>query len=111
MKKVLALLAVLTVAGIAAPTVASAYDDCYHRRVVSYLPCGRPVYAVYEVCGHDRYGRPHGRWVTQHSSCGCGVCRPRHYSSHRGHHHHSHRPALPVPPHHRAASFFFSFGR
>lgn len=113
MKKIIAILAVVTGIGFITPSESSARDYCHHdRRIVSYHSCGAPVYAVYHVHGRDRYGRPVGHWVTQNvSHSSCGSCYPR-SRSHHGHHHHSHRPTLPVPPHHRAAaSFFFGFGR
>ncbi|MEN3940003.1 hypothetical protein WJU23_01835 [Prosthecobacter sp. SYSU 5D2] len=116
MKKIIAILAVVTGIGFLAPAESSARDYCHNdRRVVSYHSCGTPVYSVYQVYGRDRYGRPLGRWVTQSAGHGsCGRCYSR--SSHRGHghgyHYSGHRPVLPVPPHHRvASSFFFGFGR
>lgn len=115
MKKIIAILAVVTGIGFLAPAESSARDYCHNdRRIVSYHSCGTPVYSVYQVFGRDRYGRPIGRWVTQSSGHSCGRCYSR--SSHHGHGHHysRHRSVLPtpVPPHHRAAaSFFFGFGR
>ena len=119
MKKILTLLAALTVFGIAAPSVSQAWDQCNHGfqpRIVSYLPCGRPVLAVYQVYAYDRCGNPVGRWVTQRQSCGCNVCSPRSY-----------HPPAPCPPsygrygggyapsqhshHSSGARFSFSFGR
>lgn len=114
MKKILALLAVAAGVGFIAPEQSSARDYCHNdRRIVSYHRCGAPIYSVYQICGRDRYGRPVGHWVTQHTShSSCRSCNPRRGYSHS----HSHRddcgPRLPVPPHHRAAaSFFFGFGR
>ncbi len=78
MKTVLALLAATAVLGFAAPT--SAMADHYNngsRRIVSYMRCGTPVYAVYQVVGYDRCGNPVGQWVTQNQQCGCQVCNPR----------------------------------
>lgn len=112
MKKILALLAALTVFGIAAPTVSQAWDRCSHGfqpRVVSYLPCGRPVYAVYQVYAYDRCGNPVGRWVTQREACGCSTCSPRPHCPPPSHfggyssHHHGHRDS--------GVRWSFSFGR
>jgi hypothetical protein len=112
MKKILALLAVLTVSGIAAPSVSQAWDRCssgFQPRVVSYLPCGRPVYAVYQVYGYDRCGNPLGRWVTQREACGCNACNPRPHCA-PSHGHFGHAPF--VPSHRsRGVSWSFSFGR
>ncbi len=80
MKKIITLLAAVTIFGIAAPSVSQAWDQCnhgYQPRVVSYLPCGRPVLAIYQIYGYDRCGNPLGRWVTQRESCGCSRCNPR----------------------------------
>ena len=115
MKKILTLLAAVTSLGIAVPSTSQAWDQCNHGfqpRIVSYLPCGRPVLAVYQVYGYDRCGNPLGQWVTQRQSCGCSVCNPRPYCppaygqygggynpSHRSHHHHS------------GMNWSFSFGR
>lgn len=113
MKTILSLLAAVTTFGFATPTTASA-DHRESRRIVSYLPCGRPVFAHYEVCGHDRLGRPLGRWETERANCDCPVCHPRPVAHSRpscepgryGHSHGTHveagRPGL---------GFFFSFGR
>jgi hypothetical protein len=76
MKTILTLLAAVSALGFAIPSTASA-DHGESRRIVSHLPCGRPVYAHYEVCGYDRYGRPVGHWETKRVSCACPVCRPR----------------------------------
>lgn len=111
MKKILLLLAVAASMGIVAPTSAEAWDGCHpQRRIVSYLPCGRPVYSVYQVYGRDRWGQPVGRWVNEHAACGCNTCRPR--IVHRP----VHRPVCPPPVYHapvpsRGVSWFFSFGR
>jgi hypothetical protein len=112
MKKMLSLLALTTLIGFAIPTTASAYDSC-GRRIVSYTACGRPVYAVYQICGYDRCGNPVGHWVTQSASCSCSRCRPRpscdsgHSHSHsHGHSSHSHYSSP-----RRSVGFFFSFGR
>ena len=78
MKLILSLLAAATTLGFAIPTTASAdHGRCETRRIVSYLPCGRPVFARYEVCGHDRLGRPVGHWETERANCDCPVCHPR----------------------------------
>lgn len=113
MKKIIAILAVVTGLGFVAPTESSARDYCHNdRRVVSYLPCGRPVYSVYQIYGRDHCGRPLGQWVTQHvNHSACGTCNPRPVCPPSYHGSHHRRPSFPVPPHHRAASFIFSFGR
>ncbi len=110
MKKILAILAALTVIGITLPSPAEAYT-CGQRRVVSYSNCGHPVYAVYQVVGYDRCGNPIGQWVTQGSSCSC-----RHrYSSHGHHHsdrHHHHRSrGSSFGASGPGGGFFFRFGR
>jgi hypothetical protein len=89
MKHLLSLLALATVLGFAIPTTASADHQC-GRRIVSYLPCGRPVYAVYQICGYDRCGNPVGHWVTQRPSCSCSVCNPRPSCDHGHGHGHGH---------------------
>ena len=76
MKPILSLLAAVTTLGFAIPSTASA-DHGTSRRIVSHLPCGRPVFAHYEVCGYTRYGQPIGHWETERVSCGCPVCNPR----------------------------------
>ncbi len=109
MKKILALVAAVTTLGFAVPSETQAWDQCnHHTRIVSYLPCGRPVYAVYQIYGHDRCGNPLGRWVTQRSSCGCSVCNPRshhHCPSHNGY------SRIYSPPPRSGVSWSFSFGR
>jgi len=113
MKKIIAILAVVTGIGFFTPTESSARDYCHNdRRIVSYHSCGAPVYSVYQVYGRDRWGRPIGRWVTQsvsHSSC--RTCYPSYSSGHHHHHHYSssYRTVVPVSP--RRTGFFFSFGR
>jgi hypothetical protein len=109
MKHILALLAVLSVIAFI-PSQASAHD-CGSRRVVSYTSCGRPVYAVYQVCGYDRCGNPIGHWVTQSYRCGCSVCNPRPVYSppYHGHGHSHGRPSCDYPV--RRGGFYFSFGR
>lgn len=102
MKKIIAILAVVTGIGFITPSESSARDYCHNdRRIVSYRSCGAPVYATYQVYGRDHCGRPIGRWVTvQTSHSSCGTCYPR--SSHHGHgsHHRSSR-----------SGFSFFFGR
>lgn len=117
MKKIIAILAVVTGIGFITPTESSARDYCHNdRRIVSYHPCGAPIYSVYQICGRDRYGHPIGHWVTQrtsHSSCRSCYSRSSHHGHGHGHghgHHSSSRPSFPIPPHHRAAASFF-FGR
>ena len=119
MKHILAILAVFSAFAFTAPTTANA--DCASR-VVSYLPCGRPVYATYQVYGYDRCGNPVGRWVTNHVQCGCDTCHPRPvyiphhdhghgYSSHRsgGTYFGSSRGSCGTSI--RSGGFYFSFGR
>ncbi len=123
MKHILAILAVFTAFAFTAPTTANA--DC-GSRVVSYLPCGRPVYATYQVYGYDRCGNPVGRWVTNYVQCGCDICHPRpvyvphydrdcdhdrSYSSHRsgGTYYGSSHGSCGSP--FRSGGFYFSFGR
>ena len=106
MKTILSLLAAVTTLGFAIPSTASA-DHGHTRRIVSYLPCGRPVFAHYEVCGYNRHGQPIGHWETERVNCACTVCNPRPV----------HRPVhAPACDQHREYSkprvgFFFSFGR
>ncbi len=109
MKKILALVAAATTLGFAVPSETQAWDRCStpHSRIISYLPCGRPVYAVYQIYGRDRCGNPVGRWVTQHTSCGCSTCSPR--SHYHGHSHGGYRPSC--PPSRGGVSWSFSFGR
>ncbi len=116
MKKIIALLAVATGIGFLSPSESSARDYCHNdRRIVSYHPCGAPIYSVYQICGRDRYGNPVGHWVTlntSHSSCRACYSRSSHHDHDHGHSHHSssHGPGFPFPPHHGAAASFF-FGR
>jgi hypothetical protein len=110
MKTILALATAAITLGFASPSESQAWDHCNsHSRIVSYLPCGRPVYATYVIYGRDHCGRPLGRWVTQRQSCGCSICSPRPYCpppsyGHHGSHRHSHSSRSGV-------SWFFSFGR
>jgi hypothetical protein len=76
MKKVLVVLLMLATVGFASVPQASA-DVQYQQRIVSYLQCGRPVYAVYQIYGYDAFRRPIGRWVIQQRYCGCHICNPR----------------------------------
>lgn len=111
MKKILILAAAAFTFGIAAPSVSQAWDQCnhgYQPRVVSYLPCGRPVLAVYQIYGYDRCGNPLGRWVTQRESCGCSTCNPRSYCPQPSYGHSSHHHGSSG---HRGVSWSFSFGR
>ncbi|MBV6500744.1 MAG: hypothetical protein CJBNEKGG_03229 [Prosthecobacter sp.] len=111
MKTILALATAAITLGFAAPSESKAWDRCSpHSRIVSHLPCGRPVYANYVIYGRDRCGNPVGRWVTQRQACGCSLCSPRpvcpppSYGHHGSHHHHGHSSRSGV-------SWFFSFGR
>jgi len=113
MKKILTLAAAAFILSIAAPSISQAWDSCnsgYQPRVVSYLPCGRPVFAVYQVYGYDRCGNPVGRWVTQRQACGCSVCNPRPYCPQP-----SYGFGAPSYQHHsssnRGSSWSFSFCR
>jgi hypothetical protein len=113
MKRILAILAVLTTLGITLPSEAKA-DHGYGRRVVSYSSCGRPVYATYRIIGYDRCGNPVGQWVTERSNCGCNMCNPRrssyHGYSHHSNHHSNHcNPGMGFGG--SGGSFFFRFGR
>ena len=112
MKSILTLLAAAAVLGFAAPSTAKADHACGSRRVISYMPCGTPVYAVYQIVGHDHCGRPVGQWVTQHAPHNCGVCNPRpSYGSHSSHSH-GHSGYRPGYSHSRSGlSFRFGFGR
>lgn len=112
MKHLLALLALVAAFGFAMPTSANADHGCYNRRIVSYLPCGRPVYASFQIIGYDRCGNPVGQWVTERPNCSCSICNPRSYQSHhhhddcdRGRRDYSYRPSS------SGLSFWFSFGR
>ena len=122
MKYIIAIIAALTVAGFAIPQSASADPYCHgSRRIVSYRPCGAPIYAVYNVSYH--HGRQYGQWVTQNTACGCSACNPR--SSHHGGQssYYSSRfgpsygrsgySACPPqrPSYGRSSGFFFRFGR
>jgi hypothetical protein len=107
MKKALAILAAVTAIGLTIPATAEANWGC-NQRIVSYTPCGRPVFAVYQIIGYDRCGNPIGQWVTQRANCGCNRCAPRPVFGH-GHHH----GTCPPQPGFRGSSgsFFFRFGR
>ncbi|MBL9131771.1 MAG: hypothetical protein JNG86_11260 [Verrucomicrobiaceae bacterium] len=111
MKTLLSLLAAAAVLGVAAPSAKA--DTCHgSRRIVSYMRCGTPVYAVYQIVGYDRCGHPVGQWVTQpvyHSNC--GVCNPR-PSYGYGHSHGSCPPRGGFYGRPRSGiSFSFGFGR
>ena len=117
MKKILALIAVVSSLGFATPSVSEA-NDWGHSRIVSYHRCGRPVVSSYQVYGYDRCGNPLGRWVTQNTACGCSVCNPRpicHPSSHGrfGGYRQIRTPIVPVAPcaPRSGVSWHFSFGR
>jgi hypothetical protein len=117
MKKILALVAAVSAFGFAIPATSEA-NDWGHTRIVSYLRCGRPVVANYQLYGYDRCGNPLGRWVTQHTTCGCSVCNPRPACSPYSHGHfggvrHIRTPIVPVAPcaPRSGVSWFFSFGR
>lgn len=120
MKTIIALLALAAGTGFITPSESSARDYCHNdRRIISYHPCGTPIYSVYQICGYDRFGNPVGHWVTQNVSHGsCRSCYSRshhHHDDHdhghgHGHYRSSRGPSLPIPPHHRAAARFF-FGR
>ncbi len=112
MKSILALLAAVTVFGIAAPSTSQAGDYCHpgSRRVVSYLSCGTPVYATWQICGYDRYGNPQGHWVTdtpRYCPPPRPVCPPPSYCPPSYGHGHS-RAHFPIP---RGGSFSVYFGR
>jgi hypothetical protein len=119
MKHILILIAALSTLGVLAPTTAQADHG---TRIVSYTSCGRPIYAVYQICGYDRCGHPIGHWVTQHVSCGCSVCNPRpvYQPSYGGHSHYS-QPSYgyhfgsssrsSCDNHQSSGGFHFSFGR
>ncbi|MCA1963913.1 MAG: hypothetical protein LDL31_08220 [Prosthecobacter sp.] len=127
MKTILSLAAALTFIGFALPSETQAWDHCATpaTRIISYTPCGRPVYAIYQVYGRDRWGNPLGRWVTQQSGHTCGVCNPRPVCP-PSYGHGYHRPIVapvpvcpprpivaptPVCPPRSSVSWFFSFGR
>jgi hypothetical protein len=120
MKALLTLLAAAAVLGFAAPTTASANPFCHGaQRIVSRLPCGTPVYAVYQVVGYDRCGNPVGQWVTQRANHNCGVCNPRPVYGYgqpgcNTGHVNGFRPGFGSPFHGRSrsgVSFSFGFGR
>jgi hypothetical protein len=116
MKKILALVAAATAIGFAVPAESQAWDRCSsgHTRIVSYRPCGRPIYANYVVCGYDRCGNPIGHWVTQREACGCYRCNPRSTGYCPPHAHHGHFGGyrqVPVCPPRSGVSWSFSFGR
>lgn len=112
MKKLIALLLAAASLGALVPTQAEAWDGRHsHRRITGHHSCGQPIYSVYQVYGRDPWGRPLGRWVSNHRACGCHVCRPRFVAPvcpppvYYGPPVHYHRPS------HHSTSWFFSFGR
>lgn len=111
MKALLSILTAAAVLGFAAPSTAKADHACGSRRIISYMPCGTPVYAVYQIVGYDRCGRPVGQWVTQHAPHNCGVCNrgPSYGSSHHQHGHNGYRPSYSRSR--SGVSFSFGFGR
>ncbi|MCB1278103.1 hypothetical protein [Prosthecobacter sp.] len=119
MKTILTLIAATAVLGFAAPTSAKADGYCNgSRRIISYMPCGTPVYAVYQVVGYDHCGRPVGQWVTQRVPHSCGVCNPRPSYGFGHSHHHGYSGYSPGynnncrPSYGRSGiSFSFGFGR
>ena len=113
MKTLLSVLAAAAVLGVAAPSTAKADSFCHgSRRIVSYMPCGTPVYAVYQVVGYDHCGRPVGQWVTQRAPHNCGVCNPRPSYGYGHHGHHSCPPSNGYYSRPRSGiSFCFGFGR
>lgn len=89
MKTLLPLLAATALFGGAAPSTAKADPFCHgSRHIVSYMPCGTPVYAVYQVVGYDRCGHPVGRWITMRAPHSCAICNPRssYGYGYQGHH-------------------------
>jgi hypothetical protein len=110
MKTILALVAAAAALGFAVPAETQAWDSCSngHSRIVSYRPCGRPIYASYVVYGRDRCGNLLGRWVTQREACGCDRCNPRSTGYCPPHSHHGHFGGYRQI---RTPSFHFSFGR
>ena len=67
MKKIVMLLVAISIFSLISIHQASA-DHNFCRRLVGYTSCGEPIYAVYQICGYDRCGRPIGRWVTEYPS-------------------------------------------
>jgi hypothetical protein len=113
MKKLLAILLAAASLGALVPTQADAWDGRHsHRRITGHYSCGRPIYSTYEICGHDAWGRPIGRWISNYQACACHVCRPPVRYGPPVHHHHGHHHGH---NHHRGyrstSGFFFSFGR
>lgn len=101
MKKIIALLAVVTGIGFLSPSESNARDHHRHypgeRRVISRHSCGDPIYAVYTV-RRDRHGHVISTdWVRQSHRC--------RYDRHDHHDHHHHDGPS------RRSGFFFSFGR
>ncbi len=67
MKKLVMLSVAIAAFSLIPINQASAGHDS-NRRLVGYSSCGEPIYAVYQIYGHDHCGRPLGRWVTQYPS-------------------------------------------
>jgi hypothetical protein len=66
MKMILPILAVLLTVGMIYPSKKN--SPSLHpsdRRVFGTHPCGTPIYSVYEIFSHDRWGNPLGQWVIQ----------------------------------------------
>ena len=111
MKSILTLLAATAVLGFAAPSTANADHACGSRRVVSYMRCGTPIYAVYQIVGYDRCGQPVGQWVTQQVPHICGVCNPRPSYGHSGYSHGQSGCRPGYSQSRSGFSFRFGFGR
>jgi hypothetical protein len=106
MKKIILLLSVFLVVPFLMPTTAEARHGSY-QRIVSYHPCGAPVYQIREFRGYDHCGTPIYRSYTR-SNCRCRS----HSNFHRGHHHRSHGYSYCPPPRnhhssHGSVSFFW----
>ncbi len=106
------------------PQSASADPYCHgSRRIVSYHPCGAPIYAVYQVSYY--HGRPYAQWVTQNTPCGCSSCNRSSHGrgssffgtgSHFGGRPSFGRPSYNTcppqrPSYGRSSGIFFRFGR
>ncbi|MFM7603778.1 MAG: hypothetical protein ACKO8Z_01095 [Prosthecobacter sp.] len=94
MKTLLSLFAAAAVFGITAPSTAQADPFCHSsRRIVNYMPCGAPVYAVYQVVGYDHCGRPVGQWITTRAPHSCLICNPSPSYGYGYHGHHNCTPS------------------